>query len=248
MQKPMKNFKYVAPLLLPLLLSQHANGANRDILWSKVNQQCVPNYLVGDIYRPCSLVNIDSRYVVYKVDNDKYQYLLLPTDKISGIEDEQLLSDKARKYFYLAWQSRSFLTGKLNKTIKEDNISLTINAENARSQDQLHIHISCLSKAARIALNGLDIDRLGNEWSPLQEKINQHSYYVKKIYLSDLKESNIFQIIRDKVTSEGGQMAYTGAALVNVDKDTFLLLESSGTAEQGVSAEEMQDHQCRIAD
>ncbi|WP_174769904.1 CDP-diacylglycerol diphosphatase [Paraburkholderia hayleyella] len=253
MHHPGKNLTPAVLLSLPLLLGQQACGANgasgadSDFLWQKLNQQCVPNYLADDIYRPCALVDLDSRYVIYKVDNDKYQYLLLPTDKISGIEDPQLLNDQTSKYFYHAWQARSFLTEKLNKTLKEKDIALTLNAANTRTQNQLHFHISCLAPAVRTLLNGLDTANLGNEWSALAEKIRQHTYYVKKISLSDLKTINLFPLIKDKVTADHGQMAYSGAALVNVNKDTFLLLVSSGTAERGVAAEEIQDHQCRMA-
>jgi CDP-diacylglycerol pyrophosphatase len=44
----------------------------------------------------------------------------LPTEKISGIEDERLLKDDTPNYFYLAWQSRSLLTEKLNGGFKSE--------------------------------------------------------------------------------------------------------------------------------
>lgn len=33
---------------------------------------------------------MNEKVAIYKVDNDKYQYLLLPTDKVTGVEDDKL--------------------------------------------------------------------------------------------------------------------------------------------------------------
>lgn len=235
-------------VLLSAVSCRYAFGADRDVLWSKVSHQCLPHYVTTGTYHPCALVDLDSRYVLYKVDSDDYQYLLMPTDKILGIEDERLLSDDAPNYWYLAWQARPLLGEKLKKRLKERDIALTVNASNARSQDQLHIHISCLAPAVRLALSMLDVRRVGDEWAKDPIVINHHSYYFKKMGLAQLKTANLFRDIRAGLTDRGFTMAYAGAALVNVDRDTFLVLASPGSAEHGVSAEEIQEHQCSVAD
>lgn len=140
----MRVLKYMA--LAFIFIGLNACAADRNILWNKIHLQCVQNYLDKDVYAPCALVDLDKNYTIYKVDGEKYPYLLLPVQKISGIEDAQLLSSGALNYFYLAWQSRTFLTSALERSLAERNISLAINAANARSQDQLHIHISCLPR------------------------------------------------------------------------------------------------------
>lgn len=232
--------------IILLFFSGVARSADRDALWSKVNQQCVPDYINNDTYTPCALVNVDEKYVIYKVDNDKYQYLLLPTEKISGIEDEKLLNEK-QNYIYRAWQSRTFLTEKLNKKIKERDIALTMNAKNARGQDQLHIHISCLSPSARKTIDAIDIKSIGEHWSTKAIEINPYSFYFKKISLGELKKDNIFKLIKSKADQIGADMNYSGVALVNIDINTFMILLSPGTVDKGVSAELIQDHECSIA-
>lgn len=247
MNTSVKRSSQVLLLSLSLLAAGHAHAASRDVLWNRLSQKCVPDYLAADTYQPCALVNLDDRYVIYKVDNDPYQYLLLPTDRITGIEDARLLNDDTPNYFYLAWLSRTFLTEKLDRKLKEKDISLTVNAANTRTQDQLHIHISCLSKEARAVLDRVDIRDLGTQWTPLPEQIRKHTYYAKKLSLSELKTDNVFRMVKEKVASDSGNMKYTGVALVNVDKATFLVLEASGTLEKGVSAEEIQEHGCALA-
>ncbi|WJF91837.1 CDP-diacylglycerol diphosphatase [Paraburkholderia bonniea] len=241
----MRVLKYMA--LAFIFIGLNACAADRNILWNKIHLQCVQNYLDKDVYAPCALVDLDKNYTIYKVDGEKYPYLLLPVQKISGIEDAQLLSSGALNYFYLAWQSRTFLTSALERSLAERNISLAINAANARSQDQLHIHISCLSQEVGAVLARVNFDEADSEWRALPEKINGHIYYSKKINMDELRNENLFQVINSKVVADGTQMAYTGAALVNVGINKFVVLVASGTAEQGISAEEIQDPQCKIA-
>ncbi|MGL4859769.1 MAG: CDP-diacylglycerol diphosphatase [Enterobacteriaceae bacterium] len=221
---------------------------NRDILWDKVHNQCVPAYQNQDIYAPCSLVDENGHYVIFKVDvnNDKYQYLLLPTDKITGVEDKQLLSADTQAWFYQAWSARALIAEKLDRKIKERDISLTVNSINARTQDQLHIHISCLSPDIRKVLDKIDLTRSGKGWQVVPQKLKGHTYSFRKLTLQQLKQDNLFQWANGRALAEGKQMRYTTLAVVNMDKNNFLLLASFGDQHQPVAAEALQDHTCSI--
>lgn len=219
-------------------------AANRDILWNKVHNQCEPSYINNDTYTPCSLVDKKDNYVIYKVDNDKYQYLLLPTDKITGIEDKKLLQHDANNYLFLAWDVKELLAEKLDRKIKEKNISLTLNSINSRSQDQLHIHISCLAPSVRKAVDKIDLNQFNDNWHPFPEPLKGHSYNFKKLSLSQFKTDNLFQLVNDKVTADGKEMKYSTMAVINTGKDKFLLLEASGSQQEAIGAETLQDHSC----
>ncbi|WP_260433732.1 CDP-diacylglycerol diphosphatase [Burkholderia cenocepacia] len=117
-----------------------------------------------------------------------------------------------------------------------------MNARNARSQDQLHIHISCLSAEARLA-----IDRSIKNKSNSPIHIGPYYFYHQKIDISYLKKENAFKFIRGKVAGAEGNIYYSGAALVNLTPSTFLLLWSSGSAQHGTFAEYIQDHTCKLA-
>jgi CDP-diacylglycerol pyrophosphatase len=222
--------------------------ADHDFLWNKMNNICIPEYKINGIYKPCALVDLNEKYVIYKTDFDKYQYLLLPTDKISGTEDVKLQQDAVPNYLYLAWQSRSFLTERFNKPIKEQLLSLTINPKNNREQNQLHIHISCLSTEARKIISDIAVDQLDGQWSSKQVSIAPYSYFYRKINLDEFKKENLFKSIKAKVEQENGNMDYTGVALVNIDPNNFLLLVGIGTKENGFSAELIQEHGCKAAE
>ena len=231
-----------------LLSASSAWSASRDFLWNRVHNECEPAYVNNDNYAPCTLVDKDDNYVIYKVDNDKYQYLLLPTDKVTGVEDKSLLKDDAKNYFFFAWNVKELVSEKLDRKIKEKNISMTINPVNGRSQDQLHIHISCLAPYVREAVDKLDLSTFDESWHPFPVPLKGHNYNFKKLSLSQFKHGNIFRIVNDKAISDKKEMQYTTIALLNVGIDKFLLLESSGSVGNAVSAETLQDHSCSLAE
>lgn len=234
----------VIPLFLLGCFASAAH-ADRNILWDKVHNQCEVNYTTNSLYAPCTLVDENNGYVYYKVDTDNYQYLLLPLAQITGVEDPKLLVDNLPPYLYMAWWGRDLVSEKTGRKVKEKNISIAINALNSRSQDQLHLHISCLSPAVRTSLDS--VTNYSTTWTQFPLPLQGVNYNYRKVTLDELKHSNFFKEINDKVVADGKEMKYTTIALVNVDSDDFLLLESSGTDTTPVAAETLQDHTCVIA-
>lgn len=126
--------------------------SNADALWKIVSQQCVPNMATEHNPQPCIEVDTQDGFVVYKDIHGPLQYLLMPTAKVSGIESPQLLTTSSPNYFFDAWQARHYMAAKYGAPIDDSNISLAINSKYGRSQDQLHIHISCLKPQVKTAL------------------------------------------------------------------------------------------------
>ena len=234
--------------LVVLMLTGNIAHADRNILWNKINGGCVPGYVNKDTYQPCSLVDMNEKIAVYKVDNDKYQYLLLPTDKITGVEDDKLQKNGSPNYLYDAWLAKTFLTERLGKPIKERFISLALNPQNARSQDQLHIHISCLSSSANEILSKIPEGKINTAWSKEQVTIPPYSFYYRKVSLDELINENLFKSVSDKVKQEKGSLEYTGVGLVNRGPENFIMLVGIGTSAKGVSAELIQDHECQLVE
>ena len=227
-----------------LLIFSNAARADRDFLWKEIGGVCVPAYKTNDVYAPCALVNLADDYAIYKASAGAYQYLSIPTGKVTGIEDARLLQAAEPNRFYDAWQSRGFMTQQLNKPIREHMIALAVNAANARTQDQLHIHISCLSSEARKIIAGLPVSQLNGQWSQTPVEIAAYRFFYKKLSLDELKKANIFIMAKDKVDQEKATFAYAGIGLVNLDPGNFLLLTGVGTEQRGVAAERLQDHRC----
>lgn len=233
-------------VLLSPPISAHAD---RNVLWKKINDNCVPNYLQHNTYRPCSLIDLYRGIAIYKVDNDKFQYLLLPSNKITGIEDPKLLMDGTKNYFNEAWLARSFLTERIGKNIKENFISLTINPKNARTQDQLHIHLSCISNDFNKILSNLNKKNTAYDWSVNQTFVfSNYLFRYKKVSYSELVNTNLFKTIAKEVVREKGELKNTGAGLVKIGMNDFILFIAIGFGNNGISGEIVQDHACTLAD
>src|SRR5579863_230928 len=94
------------PALAALLASCGAARADPDALWKMIDQQCVPNWREYGDAKPCAKVDSDKGYVVLKDLIGDTQYLLMPTAKITGIDDAAVLAPNARNYFADAWSER----------------------------------------------------------------------------------------------------------------------------------------------
>ena len=66
-------------------------------------------------------------FVVLKDINGVAQFLLIPTARISGIEDPAILASDAVNYWAPAWQARSFVEDRLHKTLPRNAVALAIN-------------------------------------------------------------------------------------------------------------------------
>ena len=130
--------------------------ADPNALWTIVNGQCVPDQRNNGDPAPCALVDLDGGeprgYAVLKDLVGTTQYLLIPTERVPGIESPQILAVDAPNYFADAWRARSFVEQRAGRELPRDSLSLAINSADARSQDQLHIHVDCVRADVRQAL------------------------------------------------------------------------------------------------
>lgn len=221
--------------------------ANRDALWEIVHDRCQPGYRRTGAYAPCALVDEESDIALYKVDFDPYQFLLLPLTRITGIEDPILQNPLSHSYLYDAWVARTLITARLNNLLPESGIVLTINPKNARSQDQLHIHISCASPATRASLKDFDVSEYAF-WKPFLIGSDDTVYQALTVSRKKFESKNLFREIYTKVTADGRRMEHATVALVNIAPDQFLLLVGEGTEQQSIAAEHLQDHDCSIVE
>lgn len=83
---------------------------NPNALRHIVLDQCVPNQMQHRNPAPCAQVKTDAGYVVFKDRNGPLQYLLMPTYRIKGTESPLLTEAHTPNFFWLAWQSRSFMS------------------------------------------------------------------------------------------------------------------------------------------
>lgn len=156
-----------------------------DALRDIVFHQCVPNQQRHDNPAPCAEVKLDAGLVIFKDRNGPLQYLLMPTWRINGIESPMLLHPKTPNYFWQAWQARRVMSERNGEAVPNNVVSLTLNSKLGRTQNHLHIHISCLRPDVREKLNR-EAARISSQWLPLPGGIDDTPYLVRRVSEAEL--------------------------------------------------------------
>jgi CDP-diacylglycerol pyrophosphatase len=229
----------LAPALLAVTLllggMAAARAANPDALWQIIHDQCVPNMTVRGSPAPCTEVDLKGGTVLLKDLVGIAQFLLMPTAKITGIEDPAILAPDAPNYFAAAWAARAHVSALLPRPLPRDATSLAINSEAGRTQNQLHIHVDCLRADIRATLATATID---DTWAPLPGGLAGHPYQAMRLPGADLT-ANPFRLL--PAADLGRQtLVVVGAA------DGFILITDRVNLAAGdrASGEELQDHTC----
>ncbi|AFJ48902.1 CDP-diacylglycerol diphosphatase [Shimwellia blattae] len=217
-----------------------------DALWQIVSRQCVPGQQQHQDPAPCHSVSMAENYVTLKDINGPLQYLLMPVAQIRGIESPQLLSLDTANFFWLAWQARGLLSERYGQPIPDSALSLAINSPSGRSQNQLHIHISCLRKDVRQQLDHWAADA-GSRWSRAGN-LAGHPYLARKVSRETLVEDGPFILLANEIPGARQNMGAWSLALASLGDNSFVLLatERDYLTLNFASAEELQDHDCGI--
>ena len=107
----------------------------------------------------CTLVDRAQGFVVIKDDDPAkpLAWLIVPDVEVTGIEDSRALVPPVVEFWRHGWQ-----VGRELLAAPPERIGLAINSKAGRSQDLLHIHISCVEPAVVRALAGAAI---GPDWA-----------------------------------------------------------------------------------
>ncbi|MUO82300.1 CDP-diacylglycerol diphosphatase [Agrobacterium vitis] len=230
--------------LIGLLAASAIAHADPDALWKIVHDKCVV------ATAPCVSVNSGEHYALLKDQRGVAQHLLIPTDKITGIESPALLDDKTPNFFADAWNERAAVDAKLPHPLARDALSLAVNAQNARSQNQLHIHIDCLSPDAHALLTKM-ANEIGTDWAPLPAEVAGHQFIAMKVEGDSLAGYNPFLALAKTLKDPSTEMASHNLVVVGASFASgpgfIILTDIAPAAIVGFSGgEDVQDHSCRI--
>ena len=249
----MKRWRY--GLLVAVLIAAGAatggwfwlHEGNPNVLRHFAIDQCVPNQRQHDNPAPCESVNLQGGYVLFKDKNGPLQYLLMPTYRINGIESPLLLDARTQNFFWQAWQNRRVMAERRGQPVPDSAVSLTINSRSGRTQNHFHIHISCLRPDVRQQLNA-SASGISSRWLPLPGGLQGHEYLARRVSESELAQKSPFLMLADEVPEARAHMGRFSLAVVHQSDDSFVLLatERNLLKLNRASAEEIQDHACRI--
>jgi CDP-diacylglycerol pyrophosphatase len=233
-----------------------AHAADPSALWKIVNGKCVPHEQADRDPSPCTSVDlaegVGKGSVVLKDRDGIAQFLLIPTARISGIEDPAILGPNATNYWAAAWRARYFVEERLNTSLPRDAIALAINSSVGRSQNQLHIHIDCIRPDVRKVL-AANLNKIGGAWTPFPIPLAGHSYQAIRINQETLDGANPFRVLVNGDPKTGGDISKHTLVLVGEtfadDSNGFVLLDDQASLAAGdhASGEQLLDHSCAVA-
>jgi CDP-diacylglycerol pyrophosphatase len=138
------------------LLERIVGGFSRDSLWKNVQERCLT--LAPPIHPDCVIVDRERGFVLYKDMIGASHYLVIPVQPVSGVDDARVWSDRQHSAWAFGWSVRDTVARAVGNPLPDTLLGLAINARAARSQDQLHIHLDCISESARDFMSSGGID------------------------------------------------------------------------------------------
>src|SRR5215216_1997607 len=170
-------------VLLSLALVVGASSAraavHREALWV-VLQSCLVAQNTAGIPFPCLAVNLASNsapgYAVLRAPFSATRVLVMPTERVEGIESPILQQPEASAYWRAALGARRFVTDALGGRLPLNAVALAVNASVGRSQDQLHIHLDCVHPSVRPAVQQ-HASAFTGRWTALRFPLAGVRYY-----------------------------------------------------------------------
>jgi CDP-diacylglycerol pyrophosphatase len=237
-------------------LAAAAAGAElgRDALWNVV-RVCVANHALTGAAFPCLEVNTsraeDRGYVILRAPLGTPDLILAPTRKTVGVEDPSLQTLDAANYFEDAWNARVFLSNRRQRPLARDDVALAVNSRLSRSQDQLHIHIGCLSARVKQTLETFVPKLPEDRWVRIGVLTRHGSgLWGRRVDQETLAGVNPFRLaaeIRSDDTESRSQLMIVVAGVqLARERDGFVLLAAYEEPSHQFSAEAFLDPSCSL--
>jgi CDP-diacylglycerol pyrophosphatase len=220
-------------------------SADRQVLWRVINSVCVRGQQTTGVPFPCVLVDLTQGFALLRVGT--WHLLLTPTKQIEGIESPSLVARGAPNYWDLAWQARDQFDKANGVHLSRDEVGLAVNSAEARTQDQLHIHLGCVRSDVRAALKAHEANIRGT-WTRFPTKLAGHDYQIMRLAGETLGEANPFKLVADGIPGAHDHMASETIAVIGAisahDVSSFYLLADRSRGQYAATAESLLDEGC----
>jgi CDP-diacylglycerol pyrophosphatase len=235
-------------------LGMFAVSPARQALWQAV-RACVADFKLTGGSFPCLLVDLmggeEQGYVVLRVPFGPPDTVLVPTRRVIGVEDPWLQSPNSPNYFDAAWRARHYLKGPDGRSPHPDEFALKVNSALTRSQDQLHIHLGCLSPAMNNRLSTLASGLPIGVWTPVRGLIPGSVLWGLRTGRHDLAGVEPFRLaaegLGDRIRDRAQLMIFVTEVRVG-DEELLILASDSNAPASGyqVGADELIDLACAV--
>jgi CDP-diacylglycerol pyrophosphatase len=185
--------------------------------------------------RPCTVVDPSRGFVVIK-DRDRtkpFAWLLVPATDVTGIEDPAVFEAPVAGFWQIGWQ-----VGRRLVPAPPEGLGLAINSVAGRTQNLLHIHVSCVAPEVRTALAAAAI---GPDWAPEPFlTLGGQSFNARHV---DRLEPSPFLLLRD-LPGAAEDMAGQSLAVIGRADGGFTLVTDSTAPGVAAETEALLDETC----
>ncbi len=229
--------------------------ADPNALWRIVHDGCVPHFDAGLGPKPCEALDVNGSasqdVAILKDLVGVAQMLAIPTRKLTGIEDPQMLESGAPPVFADGWKAKTLVEGRLGgRALPREAVALAINSQYARSQEQMHVHVDCVRPDVMKALADY-APSLDETWRPMTVALDGRKYFARRLVSDDLfGQEPLLRLLADGLPEAKAHMGAMSLGVVGAEfdgKPGFVLLADVFSLEGGGHAEDIQDHNCAIA-
>ncbi len=163
-----------------------------------------------------------------KGENHRYNLLVIPTARITGIECDLILQpDAVLNLWEEGWGKAREQFG---KSLKPTDMMLGINSKFGRSHNQLHIHLTGFNNEARKQLDQLTgVPTELEKWNSSMYVLGEHAYRI--VHVKSLN-TNPFNLLQDYV-AKGAKDRFDQSLVVVADakNEGFYLIATQGKPE-----------------
>jgi CDP-diacylglycerol pyrophosphatase len=245
----------LAPLALAAAVAASSPAhADPNALWRIVHDGCVPHFEAGQGPKPCVAVDLNGGVgegvAILKDLVGVAQMLAIPTRRITGIEDPQMLDPDAPPVFAVGWKAKADVEARLGRALPREAVALAINSQYVRSQQQLHVHVDCVRVDVDKALKDY-APALDDQWRAMTVPLDGRVYFARRLLSDNLFQSEpLLRLLADGLPDAKAHMGAMSVGVVGAEfdgKPGFILLADVFSLEGGGHAEDLQDHDCAIA-
>jgi CDP-diacylglycerol pyrophosphatase len=211
-----------------------------DSLWSLA--QCCASDLHGN--PSCRSYDRNGDFIILK-DNSPSKpaaYLIIPATRITGIEDPRIFVPPVADLWAHGWQAAELFVQR-----PAVDTGLAINSEFGRTQNQLHIHISCLRHDV---VQGLaeNADRIGDDPAkPVAIALGPQHHVYRVIRVTSLTTRSPFAVAAAMPRARDDMAAQSIAVAGSKTPDAYFVLDTAHGRDNPGTAEELLDQSCRAS-
>jgi CDP-diacylglycerol pyrophosphatase len=180
-------------------------------------------------------------YIILKDNSPKKPaaYLIIPTDKLTGIEDAKILAAPFVDFWADAWQQAQVFVKK-----PAADTALAVNSVVGRTQNQLHIHIACVRPAIAKALADDDAKIGTDPATPFELTLAGNRYRVVRTTSLSGADSP-FDLVRAMPGARDDMAEQSIAVVGSQTPGSFYVLDTWVEGTNRGAAEQLLDQYCQ---